>query len=70
MNHYLMEERETVYRYDPIDKCWYIYSNHLPHIRKIIERAEIKKLEKDGKDRIIYVEAEASPGQIRIYHDK
>lgn len=67
MNHYTMEERETVYRYDPIDKCWYIYSNHLPHIRKIIERAEIKKLEKDEKDRIIYVEAITEPNQVRLF---
>lgn len=67
MNHYTLEERETIYRYDPVDKVWYIHSNHIPHINRILERAEIKKVEKDKKGRIIYVEAIAEPNQIRFF---
>lgn len=68
--HFLREERETIYNYDPIEKRWHIYSNYPPDIRKIIERAEIIETTKDDRGRIIDVKATASAGQIRIYHDK
>ena len=64
------EEQETIYRYDPIEKRWYIHSTYPPQIRRIIERAEVITQETDGSGRIIYVEAVANTGQIRIYHDK
>jgi len=70
MNYYSMEERETLYRYDPIDKRWYISSSHIPDIKKILERAQVVRQDRDESGRVIYVEAEAEPGQVRIYHDK
>ena len=67
---YSREEQETIYNYDVIEKRWYISSSYKPDINKIIKRAEVVKTEKDDNGRIIYVEAIANAGQIRIYHDK
>jgi len=65
-----MEERETLYNYDPLAKRWEIYSNHIPDVRKIVERADVIETTRDDKGRIIDVKATAAPGQIRIYYDK
>lgn len=67
MVYYPRIEQETIYNYDPTDKIWRIYSTYPPHIRKILERADIKKMIKDDDGRVIEVDAVAKPSQIRIY---
>ncbi|SUN08228.1 Uncharacterised protein [Streptococcus acidominimus] len=34
---YLSEEKETLIRYDELDKCWYFESNVRKHINKILK---------------------------------
>lgn len=34
---YTLEERETIVRYDEMDKCWYFESNVRRHVTKILK---------------------------------
>lgn len=67
---YIREEQETIYNFDPIDEVWHIYSTYPPHIRRIMERADVATTVKNDDGRIIEVHAKAAPGQIRIYFEK
>lgn len=67
MAYYTREEQETVYRFDPIDKRWHVYSTYPPHIKRILERVDDVKTDKDDKRRVVYVEATILPHQIRLY---
>lgn len=67
MAYYDREEQETIYNFDPIEKCWHVYSSYPPHIRRIIERADVIKTVKDDEGRIIEASGRASTGQVRLF---
>ena len=66
---FLMEERETLYNYDIQNDCWYVYSNHRPHITQILERAEITRKDKNDEGRIIAVEGKVEANQVRLFKE-
>jgi len=61
------EEQETIFTYDVIDERWSIYSSYRPHIRQLLERAEIIRKDKDKQGRIVGVEGYVERNQIRIF---
>lgn len=67
MAYYLREEQETIYNYDPIDGNWRIYSTYPPHIRQLLERADIQEKETDKDGRVISVKGYVDKNQIRLF---
>ena len=67
MAYYNRDEQETIYRYDPIDSRWYIYSSYPPQVRRILDRGEVTRRETDEEGRIIAVEARAESNQVRLF---
>lgn len=61
------DEQETLYRYDPIDGVWYLYSTYPPHIKKINKQVENCKTTEDEEGKIIVIEGEVLPGKVRLY---
>ena len=69
MAYYSRNEQETLYNFCPIDNRWRIYSTYPPHIRQLLERAEIIRKETDDDDdgRIVAVDGYVNRNQIRIF---
>ena len=59
---YTLEERETIVRYDEMDKCWYFESNVRRHVTKILKMEHaFDEIEKElENDFCIYVRAKLS----------
>ena len=59
---YLLEERETLIRYDEFDDCWYFDSNVRKHISKILKsESAFETVDKELEDgRVIAVSAKLS----------
>lgn len=67
MAYYSREEQETIYNFCPIDNRWRIYSTYPPHIRQLLERAEIIRQETDNDGRVIAVDGYVNRNQIRLF---
>lgn len=67
MAYYSREEQETLYLYDPIDGHWRIYSTYPPHIRQLLERANIWSKQTDEDGRVISVEGYVDKNQVRLF---
>lgn len=67
MAYFLREEQETLYRYDPIDKMWYLYSTYPPHIKIIDKRANNCRRVEDEDGKVILIETEVPADKIRLY---
>lgn len=64
---YLPEERETVVRYDELEKCWYFETSVRRHITKIEKRLELYEIiseELDEKGRRMYIHAKLKEGTV------
>ncbi|MDN5012754.1 hypothetical protein PCY71_10335 [Streptococcus sp. SN3] len=59
---YLPEDRETVIRYDELEKCWYFESNVRRHVTKILKtEAAFDSVEKELENNFcVYVRAKLS----------
>lgn len=67
MAYYSREEQETIYNYDPIDGQWRVYSTYPPHIRQLMERADIHNKEIDEEGRTICVDGSVNRNQVRLF---
>lgn len=66
----LPEERETVVRYDELEKCWYFETSVRRHITKIEKRLELYKIiseELDDRGRRIYIHAKLKEGTVSLF---
>lgn len=70
MAYYQRIEQETIYNYDPIDDNWRVYSSYPAHIRRILERADIRRQETDDEGRVISVDAVVESNQIRLFKEQ
>lgn len=70
MSHYSMDERETHFSYNPLEDYWLVYSTHRPHIRQLLERAEITDKETDERGRVVSVSGKVERNQIRIFKQR
>lgn len=64
---YLPEERETVVRYDELEKSWYFETSVRRHITKIEKRLELYEIfseELDDRGRRIYIHAKLKEGTV------
>ena len=59
---YLPEDRETVIRYDELEKCWYFESNVRRHVTKILKsETAFESVEKELENNFcVYVRAKLS----------
>lgn len=65
-----LQEQETTYIYDPVEKVWIVYSTYKPHINRILERCYDIEVEYTEKGDVFGVRGKANRNQIRIYVDK
>lgn len=56
---YLLEEQETIIRFDKLDKIWYFETNVYEHINKILKDIECYDVidTEEEKGRVIYIRA-------------
>lgn len=64
---YKRAEQETHFSFNPIDDCWLISSTYRPHIRQLLERAEISDKETDERGRVVSVTGKVNRNQIRVF---
>ena len=62
---YKIEEQETVLVYSQLERTWNVYSTTPKHIRRLMELADMKVLERDG-DRPIAVQGTLTEKHIAI----
>jgi hypothetical protein len=67
MSYYSRPEQETHYNYDPIDKVWLVDSTYPPHIRRLLEHADIRDKETDADGRVIAVRGTVERNQVRLF---
>jgi hypothetical protein len=67
MSYYSKIEQETHYNYSPQENYWRIDSTYPPHIRKLLEVAEITNKEVDEQGRIISVMGVVNKNQVRLF---
>jgi hypothetical protein len=67
MAYYAKDEQESIYRYDPIDKRWTVYSTYPSDIKTILSKAEVIRTEIDDDGTVIAVTGRAGRSQIRFY---
>ena len=67
MAYYSRIEQETLYRYDPITGYWHVDSTYPPHIRKLLDYANITGREYDEDGRVIAVKGFLNTNQIRLF---
>ena len=67
LSYYPKDEQETLYLYDPFDGHWIISSTYPPHIRQLLERAQIHRQTTDDDGRVIAVEGKVARNQIRLF---
>lgn len=54
---YLLEERETLVRYDEMDNCWYLESNVRRHITKILKQIDAVEVisQEEENGRVVWI---------------
>lgn len=67
LSYYPKNEQESVYIYDADAGHWIISSTYPPHIRQLLERAQIHRQTVDDEGRIIAVEGTVDKNQIRLF---
>lgn len=67
MAYYQREEQETIYNYDVIGNYWRIYSSYPPDMRRLLERGDIKRFDRDDDGRVIAVDGYVESNQIRLF---
>lgn len=67
MAYYAREEQETLYRYDPIDERWHVFSTYPPHIRRLLVNADVTETVVDTRGYTIQVSGHVDKNQIRLF---
>lgn len=67
MSYYDREEQETLYNYDVQVGKWRVSSTYPPHIRKLLEYAQIMNKTTDSAGKIIEVVGFVEANQIRLF---
>lgn len=65
--YYSREEQETLYLFDVINGDWRVSSTYPPHIRKLLDYANVTSTTKDAEGRVIAVEGLVDKNQIRLF---
>lgn len=67
MSYHPRDERETILLFDEIQMQWKVHSTSPKHIDRLMQVAEITRVQTDEKGTVIQVDGYLAPSQVRLY---